>query len=129
MRGLWGASSRESGVVIREKGIKLALGEMRGDEYLISLYYFEPGVEAIFAAGFGSSTRIEHLSNAHRVELAGGRTRVFRPVSRGGSCAPASSSQSENQRRSTPMDDRDQPGIMTAFPSESVITFGGIPNR
>ena len=26
------------------------------------------------------------------------------------------------------MADRDHPGIVTAFPSESVITFGGIPN-
>jgi hypothetical protein len=53
---------------------------MREDGYLISLYYSEPGVEATFAAGFGSSTRIEHLSDAHRVELSGGRTGMFMPV-------------------------------------------------
>jgi hypothetical protein len=76
-------------VVIREKDIKLAWGEMREDGYLISLYYSEPGVEATFAAGFGGSTRIEPLSDAHRVELSGGRTGMFMPVSCGGSCAPA----------------------------------------
>jgi len=62
---------------------------MREGGYLISLYYFEPGVEATFAAGFGGSTRIEHLSDAHRVELSGGRTGMFMFVSCGGSCAPA----------------------------------------
>ena len=62
---------------------------MREDGYLISLYYSEPGGEATVAAGFGGSTRIEHLSDAHRVELSGGRTGMFMPVSCGGSCAPA----------------------------------------
>ena len=62
---------------------------MREGGYLISLYYSEPGVEATFAAGFGGSTRIEHLSDAHRVELSGGRTGMFMFVSCGGSCAPA----------------------------------------
>jgi len=42
------ASSLESGVVIREKDIKLAWGEMREGGYLISLYYSEPSVEATF---------------------------------------------------------------------------------
>jgi hypothetical protein len=62
---------------------------MKEDGYLISLYSSEPGVEATFAAGFGGSTRIEHLSDAHRVELSGGRTGMFMPVSCGGLCAPA----------------------------------------
>ena len=31
------------------------------------------------------------------------------------------------QRRFAPTADRDHPGILTAFPSESAITFGGIP--
>jgi hypothetical protein len=76
-------------VVIREKDIKLAWGEMREGGYFISLYYSEPGVDATFAAGFGGSTRIEHVSDAHRVKLSRGRTGFFRPVSCGGSCAPA----------------------------------------
>jgi hypothetical protein len=76
-------------VVIREKDIKLAWGEMREDGYFISLYYSEPGVGATYAAGFGGSTRIEPLFNSHRVELSDGRTGMFRPVSCGGSCAPA----------------------------------------
>jgi hypothetical protein len=75
--------------VIRGRDIKLAWGEIREGGYFISLYYSEPGVDATFAAGFGGSTRIEHLSDAHRVELSGGRTGMFMPVSCGGSCAPA----------------------------------------
>jgi len=74
--------------VIREKDIKLALGEIEQHGYSISLYYSEPGVEATFAAGFRGSTRIAHWSDARRVELSNGRTR-FMPVSCGGSCAPA----------------------------------------
>jgi hypothetical protein len=46
-------------VVIREKDITLAWGQMREDGYLISLYYSEPGVEATLGAGFGGSTRRE----------------------------------------------------------------------
>ena len=75
--------------VIREKDIKLAWGEMREGGYFISLYYSEPGVDASFAAGFGGSTRLEHLPDAHLVKLSGGRTGMFMPVSCGGSCAPA----------------------------------------
>jgi hypothetical protein len=75
---------------IPERDIKLAWGEVREDGYFISLYFSEPAVNATFAAGFGASTRIlQDLPNTRRVALSGGRTGMFRPVSCGGSCAPA----------------------------------------
>lgn len=75
---------------IRERDIKLAWGEAREEGYFISLYFSETGVEANYAAGFGGSTRIfQDLPNTRRVALSGGRTGMFRPVSCGGSCAPA----------------------------------------
>lgn len=76
---------------VPESGIKLASGEVREDGYFISLYYTEDA-NASYAAGFGGSTRIlrsRDLPNARRVALSGGRTGLFRPVSCGGSCAPA----------------------------------------
>ena len=76
---------------IPESGIKLARGEMRPDGYFISLYYSEDG-SASYAAGFGASMRIlqdRDLPDSVRVALSGGRTGIFRPVSCGGSCAPA----------------------------------------
>jgi hypothetical protein len=76
---------------IPESGIKLASGEVRKDGYFISLYYSEDAT-ASYAAGFGGSTRIltsQDLPNTRRVALSGGRTGMFRPVSCGGSCAPA----------------------------------------
>jgi hypothetical protein len=77
---------------ISEREIKVASGEVRKDGYFISLYFSEGGGDAAFAAGFGGSTRIfglQDLSNTRRVALSGGRTGMFRPVSCGGSCAPA----------------------------------------
>jgi hypothetical protein len=75
-----------------ERAIKLASGEVREDGYFISLYFSEEGSNAAFAAGFGGSTRIlglQDLPNTHRVALSGGRIGMFRPVSCGGSRAPA----------------------------------------
>jgi hypothetical protein len=77
---------------IRESDIKLASGEVREDGYFISLYFEEIGSNASYAAGFGGSTRTfpaTELPNTHTVALMQGRTGVFRPVSCGGSCAPA----------------------------------------
>ena len=75
-----------------ERDIKLASGEVRKDGYFISLYFSEDGSNAVYAAGFGGSTRIfgtQDLPNTRRVVLSGGRTGMFRAVSCGGSCAPA----------------------------------------
>jgi len=77
---------------IPEKDIKVATGEVREDGYFISLYFSEDGGDAAFASGFGGSTRIfgpKDLPNTRAVALSGGRTGMFRPVSCGGSCAPA----------------------------------------
>jgi len=76
--------------VIREGDIKLAWGRVSDDGYNIELYYSEIGSGATFAAGFGGSTRVfRELPNARRVKLANGIEGIFRPVSCGGSCAPA----------------------------------------
>jgi hypothetical protein len=76
---------------IPESGIKLASGEVRKDGYFVSLYY-SGDANASYAAGFGGSTLIlqdRDLPNSARVALSDGRTGIFRPVSCGGSCAPA----------------------------------------
>lgn len=76
---------------IPESAIKLASGEVRKDGYFISLYYSEDA-NASYAAGFGGSTLIlqdRDLPNSARVALSDRRTGIFRPVSCGGSCAPA----------------------------------------
>jgi uncharacterized protein YecT (DUF1311 family) len=76
---------------IPESDIKLASGDVREDGYFISLYYSEDA-NASYAAGFGGSTLIlqdRDIPNSTRVTLSDGRTGIFRPVSCGGSCAPA----------------------------------------
>ena len=78
--------------IIRESEIKLAVGEVREDGYFISLYFEGIGSNASYAAGFGGSTRTfraTELGNTLTVALSLGRTGIFRPVSCGGSCAPA----------------------------------------
>jgi hypothetical protein len=77
---------------VPETDIKLASGEVTRDGYFISLYFSRRGGDAAFAAGFGGSTRVfgpQDLPNTRRVVLSGGRRGIFRPVSCGGSCAPA----------------------------------------
>jgi hypothetical protein len=77
---------------IAERDIKLASGEVRDDGYFISLYFSAEASNAVYAAGFGGSTRVfgpQDLPNTRRVALSGGRTGIFRAVSCGGSCAPA----------------------------------------
>lgn len=75
---------------IRERDIKSACGTVSESGYNISLYYTEVGSEAAFAAGFGGSTQVfRDLPNTRPVTLASGIVGMFRPVSCGGSCAPA----------------------------------------
>ena len=75
---------------IRERDVKLAWGTVSEDGYFISLYFTEIGSDATFAAGFGGSARVlRDLPNTRPVALAGGLSGMFRPVSCGGSCAPA----------------------------------------
>jgi len=78
--------------IIADSNIKLAYGEAREDGYFISLYYEEIGSNASYAAGFGGETktfRLTELRNTKPLALSGGRRGAFRPVSCGGSCAPA----------------------------------------
>ncbi len=78
---------------IRESDVKLASGEVREDGYFISLYFEEIGSNASYASRVRRLAHplasSEELPNTHTVALTHGRTGVFRPVSCGGSCAPA----------------------------------------
>ena len=75
---------------IREGDIKLASGRVSENGYFISLYYTETGVDAAFVAGFGASTQVfRSLPNTRAVKFTNGIVGMFRPVSCGGSCAPA----------------------------------------
>lgn len=75
---------------IHESNIKSAQGLITDTGYIISLYYEKGCGNACFAAAFeGSSKMFRNLPNTHSVKLASGLTGMFRPVSCGGSCAPA----------------------------------------
>lgn len=75
---------------IPERDIKLASGTVSESGYSIGLYYSEIGSGATFAANFGGSKQVfRDLPNTRRVRLANGSEGLFRPVSCGGSCAPA----------------------------------------
>jgi hypothetical protein len=75
---------------IRERDIKLASGTVSETGYEISIYYSEVGSDAAFAAGFSGSTLVfNDLPNTRPVILANKIAALFRPVSCGGSCAPA----------------------------------------
>ena len=75
---------------IEEPDIKLAWGTASDDGYSVSLYYEKMGSDAAFAAGFeGSRKLFRDVPNTRRVQLANGAMGMFRPVSCGGSCAPA----------------------------------------
>jgi len=76
--------------VITVPDIMLAYGEVTDRGYAITLYYSEFGSNATFAASFIGSTDVEKdIPGTSRVLLANGTAAMFRPVSCGGSCAPA----------------------------------------
>ena len=69
------------------------VSEVKGDQYSVVLYY-ELGVgNAGFAASFSAEKNASYspreLPNVQAVKLADGIVGFFRPVSCGGSCAPA----------------------------------------
>lgn len=70
-----------------------SVDEATADEYAIDLYYELNAGNAGFAALFGATKNPDYspqeLVNVREVKLAGGITGFFRPVSCGGSCAPA----------------------------------------
>jgi hypothetical protein len=65
-------------------------GKISANKYRITLYW---GVGAWFAASFAAEKNANYspreLTNVREVKLAGGVIGFFRPVSCGGSCAPA----------------------------------------
>lgn len=76
--------------VLDERNIKLATGMVTKNGYTISLHYDETGSGASFAAMFAGLTDVfRDLPNTQPAKLANGIVGIFRPVSCGGSCAPA----------------------------------------
>lgn len=69
------------------------VGKAKPDEYSVILYYDLDAGNAGFAASFMADNKISHapleFGNVRRVKLAGRNVGFFRPVSCGGSCAPA----------------------------------------
>lgn len=67
--------------------------KVKEDEYTVVLYFKLQEGDAGFAASFGAKKNVRYsprdLPNVQEVKLAGGVTGFFRPVSCGGSCAPA----------------------------------------
>jgi len=67
--------------------------KITADEYAVALYYELGAGHAGFAASFSSKKNDRYspreLPNVRKVKLAGGIIGFFRPVSCGGSCAPA----------------------------------------
>jgi len=71
-------------------GIKFVLAQDAGNGYSVSLYYSDEPSNASFAGMIsGSSTTFQSLPNTKLVHLGNGIDASFRPVSCGGSCAPA----------------------------------------
>lgn len=77
---------------IRVSQIRATRAEVSDTGYFISLYYSQDESDAYYAVGIGGSTKVisaEDLPGPSRIALAHGVTGLFRPVSCGGSCAPA----------------------------------------
>jgi len=72
-------------------GIKASQGEVQGEGYQIALYYEVGAGNAGYAGTFGASKDgIDGIPNGEAVKLNDGSGGMFRSVSCGGSCAPAS---------------------------------------
>jgi hypothetical protein len=69
------------------------VGKISANKYRITLYYEQDIGDARFAASFAAEKNASYspreLSNVREVKLSGGVVGFFRPVSCGGSCAPA----------------------------------------
>jgi hypothetical protein len=73
------------------EGIKTAQGKIQGEGYQIALYDDLEAGNAGYAGSFGASKDgINGVPNTQAVNLNDGSPGVFRSVSCGGSCAPAS---------------------------------------
>lgn len=102
------------------------------DDYTVSLYYELGAGDAGFAASFGATDKprfsLRELENERKVKLANGIVGFFRPVSCGGSCAPANLwweqgavlYQFQLKQRST-LRERDQQRIIMAVANSAIL--------
>jgi hypothetical protein len=111
---------------LAESEVKLAWGEVSNDGYNISLYYSEIGSNATYAAGFSASRQI-FRDLGDPATLANGIVGEFRPVSCGGSCAPANLWWEQNGvlyniqlKLSNTQDEREQQKILVELANSSV---------
>lgn len=102
------------------------------DEYAISLYYDVDSGDAGFAASFAAQTNPkyhpQHLGSVRRVELSRGIRGFFRPLSCGGSCAPANLWREEDGvlyqiqlKLSSSLSEHDQQNIIAATANSSIL--------
>ena len=109
-------------------------GDLQADKYEISLYYElgigNAGFAAFFTGQADAKYRPEELSNIKEVKLARGTKGFFRPVSCGGSCAPANLWWMDGRglyqiqlKLSPTMSERDQENEIIAV-ANSAITAG-----
>jgi hypothetical protein len=104
----------------------------KADEYAIILYYEldigNAGFAATFAASENPGYSPSELGNVRKVKLASGVTGFFRPVSCGGSCAPANLWYKQGaalyviQLRLPPtLGDKNQQEIITAVANSAIL--------
>jgi len=109
-------------------------GDLQADKYEISLYYElgigDAGFAAFFTGQADAKYRPEELPNIKEVKLARGTKGFFRPVSCGGSCAPANLWWMDGRglyqiqlKLSPTMSERDQENEIIAV-ANSAITAG-----
>jgi|SRR5271166_3782323 len=102
------------------------------DEYAVSLYYELDIGDAGFAASFQAIDNPHYspreLGNVREVKLAGDITGFFRPVSCGGSCAPANLWWEQGAvlyqiqlKLPSTVREKNQEGIITAVASSAII--------
>ncbi len=102
------------------------------DEYAVSLYYELDAGDAGFAASFGATNNPTYspreLENVRQVKLASGITGFFRPVSCGGSCAPANVWWEQRSvlyqiqlKLSSSLREKNQQGIITAVANSAIL--------
>ncbi|WP_329742632.1 hypothetical protein [Dyella sp. A6] len=76
--------------IVARYGIKDVAVESAGSGYTVALYYSRHDSDATFAGMVaGSSAVFSSLPGTRKARLANGTMALFRPVSCGGSCAPA----------------------------------------
>jgi hypothetical protein len=109
-----------------------SVDEAAADEYVVSLYYELDAGDSGFAASFQGTNNPNYspreLGNVREVRLASGVTGFFRPVSCGGSCAPANLWWKEGSvvyqiqlKLHSTLREKDQQGIITAVANSAIV--------